>query len=84
MAGFLRIAHVCCVCPLLRLLITNGMIWTPCYWLNKFYDFYMAVVVGIVRGCNVSIHTHRGNYPSKSKSALFKPLLHCYNHLKQL
>ena len=31
------------------------------YWLNKFYGFYMAAVVGIVSGRNVGIHTHRGN-----------------------
>ena len=38
-----------CVCPSLRLLITCGMIWTPYDWLNKFYSFYMAIVV-IVNG----------------------------------
>ena len=48
-----------CVClrvyPPLRLLITNGVIWTPYNWLNKFYGFYMAAVVGIGSGCDVSI-----------------------------
>ena len=30
-------------------------------WLNKFYDFYMAVVVGISSGRDVSIYTCFGN-----------------------
>ena len=48
-----------CVClhvyPPLRLLITNGVIWTPYNWLNKFYGCYMAAVVSIGSGCDVSI-----------------------------
>ena len=41
--------HVCvCVCPLPRLLISSGMIWSSYDWLNKFYSCYMAIVVGIV------------------------------------
>ena len=57
--------HVCLrVCPPLRLLITSGVIWCdidPYDWLTKFYGFYMAAVVSIVSGHDVSIHTHRGN-----------------------
>ena len=70
-AWFLRIAlstnvgmHVF-VCPPPRLLITSGVMWCdidPYDWLNKFYGFYMAAVVGIISGCDVSIHTHRGDY----------------------
>ena len=71
-AGLLRIAlstnvgmHVyVCVCVCLsapRLLITSGVIQTPYDWLNKFYGFYMTAVVGIVSGCDVSIHTRRGD-----------------------
>ena len=37
-----------CVCSPLRLVITSGMIWTPYDWLNKFYSFCMAAIVGIV------------------------------------
>ena len=62
--------HVCvcvcvsacvCVSPPPRLLITSGMMWCdidPYDWLNKFYGFYMAAVVGIVSGRDVSIHMH--------------------------
>ena len=53
-----------CVCPPPRLVITSGVMWCeidPYDWLNKFYGFYMAAVVGIVSGRDVSIHTHRGN-----------------------
>ena len=39
-----------CVCPPPRLIITSGVIWTPCDWLNKFYSCYMATVVVIVNG----------------------------------
>ena len=62
---------VCVSAP--RLLITSGVIWhdiDPYDWLNKFCGFYMAAVVGIVSGHNVSIHTCCGNWPSKSKLAL--------------
>ena len=44
----------------------------------------MAAVVGIVSGYDVSIHTRHGNLPNKSKLALYKPLIHCKYHLKQL
>ena len=38
----------------------------------------MAAVVGIVSGCDLSIYTRC------EKLVLYKPLLHCNNHLKQL
>ena len=41
----------------------------------------MAVIVNIVSGRDVSIHTRRGNWSSKGKLVLYKPLLHCNNHL---
>ena len=66
------------VCPPLRLLITSGMIWTPFDWSSKFYGFYMAAEVDID---GVNVYTRRGNYPDKSKLVLYKPLLHCNNHL---
>ena len=52
------------VCPLPRLLITSGMKWydiDPYDWLNKFYGFYMAAVVGIGSGYDISIYRRRGN-----------------------
>ena len=39
-------ARVCV--PAQRLLLTSGLIWAPYDWLNKFYSFYMAYIVGIV------------------------------------
>ena len=50
-----------CVCPLPRLLITSGVIWTPYDWLNKFYSFYMAAVVIIGSGRGLRIEARRGN-----------------------
>ena len=53
-----------CVFPPPRLLITSGMMWCdidPYDWLNKFYGFYMATVVGIISGNDVGMHTRCGN-----------------------
>ena len=53
-----------CVCPPPRLLIISGVMWCdidPYDWLNKFYGFYMAAVVGIDSGRDVSIYMRRGN-----------------------
>ena len=53
-----------CVCPPLRLLITSAMMWhnMDSYdWLNKFYSYYMMIVVGIVNWCGLGIDTHHGN-----------------------
>ena len=41
----------------------------------------MAAVVDISSGCDVSIYTHRGNWPNKSNLTLYKLLLHCNSHL---
>ena len=68
--GFLELflcgcMHVC-VYPPPRLLITSGMMWCdidPYNWLNTFYDYYMAVVVGISSGRDVSIYKHCGTSP---------------------
>ena len=77
---------VCVSAP--RLLIISGVMWCDIDPIRlvkiKFYGFLMAVIVDIVSGCDVSIHTHHGNWPSKGKLVLYKPLLHCNNHLKQL
>ena len=63
---FLRIASVCMcmcvcvfVCPSPRLLITNGVIWIPYDWLNRFYSFYMAtaVIIGSSRGLRIEAHS---------------------------
>ena len=44
----------------------------------------MAALVGIVSGHDLSIHTHRQKLATEGKLVLYKPLLHCNNHLKQL
>ena len=44
----------------------------------------MATEVDINSGHDVSIYTCCGNYPNKSKLVLYKLLLHCNYHLKQL
>ena len=49
-----------CVCPPARLLITSGVI-DPYDWSNKFYGFCIAVVVNIIAGRDVIVHTRRGN-----------------------
>ena len=69
-----------CVCPSPRLLITNGMIWTPCDWFKKFYGLYMAAVVYIVSKHGLNIDVHRRNQPDKDKLAL---LINICSHLKQ-
>ena len=75
------------VCPPPRLLITSGVMQCdrdPYDWLNKIYGFYMAAVVGIISGRGLNVHMHRRYQPNKSKLVLYKPLLCCNNHLKQL
>ena len=57
--------------PIPRLLITSGMIWTPYYWLNKFYSFYMAAVVAINDGCGLTVKVRCINQPNKSKLSLY-------------
>ena len=89
--------HVCvCMCvyacvyasvyPSPKLLITSGVMWcaiqTPYHWSSKLCCFYMAAVVGIINGHGLSIHMHHGNQLNKDKLALYKPLLHCNNHLQ--
>ena len=74
MPGFLKLLlsmnvcmHMClcvCVCPPPRLLITSGVMWCdidPYDWLNKFYGFYMAAVIGINSGRDLSIYIHHEN-----------------------
>ena len=60
------------------------MIWTPNDWLNKFYSFCVAALVGIISRCALAIEACCSNQPNKSKLALFKPLIHFYIYLKQL
>ena len=46
-----------CVCPPPRLLITSGVMWCdidPYDWLNKFCGFYIAAVVGIIIGRDIT------------------------------
>ena len=85
--GFLEIVSVwmsVCVCLPLRILITSGVIWTQYDWLNKFYNFYMTAIVTIISRCGLTIEACHSNQSNKSKLALYKPLLHCNRHLKQL
>ena len=77
------------VCLPLGLLITSGVmwcsvIWTPYDWLNKFYSCYMAILVSIIDGHGLRIDMHHEKYPNKSMLALYKPLIHCNSHYKQL
>ena len=44
----------------------------------------MVALVGIVSRCSLTIETCHKNQSNKSKLALYKALLHFYNHLKQL
>ena len=54
----------------------------PYNWLNKFYSFCMAALVGIASRYGLRIEVHGRNQPIKSKLALYKPLLHFYSHSK--
>ena len=69
-----------CVSLLSRLLITSGVIWIPYDWLNKFHNFYMAAIVGIISRRGLRIKACHQNQPYNSKLALYKPLLNsCLN-----
>ena len=72
------------VCPPPRLIITSGMIWAPCDWLNKFCSLCMAAIVGIVSRRGFRNEVRHRNQPNKNKLALWKQLLYFYSHLKQL
>ena len=75
-AWLLRIFSVwMCVCPLSRLLITSGVIWTPYDWLIKLCGFYIVVVVFIDDGHGLGVEVRHINQPNKSKLSLHKPLL---------
>ena len=87
MPGFLRKINFVwdsgvSVCLLPKLLITSEMLWTPFDWLNKFYNFYMAAVIGInsSHGLTITIKVCHIKQPNKSKLAM---LLH-FKCLKQL
>ena len=58
--------------------------WTLYDWLNKFYSFYVAAVVGIISRHGLSIDVHHGNQPNKHKPALYKPSTSFNSHLKLL
>ena len=44
----------------------------------------MAVIVGIISRCGLTIEAHLGSQSNKRKPALCKPFLHFTSHLKQL
>ena len=55
------------VCPPPKLVITSGVIWTLFDWLNKFYSFCIAALVGIVIRPGLTIEMSHRNQPNKSK-----------------
>ena len=58
--------HVCAsVCPPPEILITSGVIGTSYNWLNKFYSYYMATVVIMIKGRGLGIGTHCRHLPTK-------------------
>ena len=71
--GMCVFVHMCKFTP--RLLITGSMIWTTHEWLNKFYNFIMAAVVGTVSRCGLRIEECHKNRPNKTKLALYKLLI---------
>ena len=73
--------YVCLSVSAPRLVIVSGVIWTPYDWLNKFYCFCIAAVIGIVSRHGLTIEAHCRNQHNKSRLALFKPLLHFYSQL---
>ena len=73
-----------CVCSPLSLLIISSVIWIPYDWLNRFYSFYVAAVVGIVSRRGLSIDACHEKQPSKYKLALYKQSIHFNCSLKQL
>ena len=60
------------------------MICTPYDCLNKFYSFCVAAIFGIISRHRLIIKAYCTKQPNKSNLALHKPLLHFYDHLKQL
>ena len=67
--------RVCVYVSAQRILLTSGVIWTSYDWLNKFYSFYIAAVVDIVNGCDLSIDVRCRNQPNKSKVALYNSII---------
>ena len=49
-----------------KLVITSDMMWTPYGWLNKFYSFHMATVVGIISRHDLTIMVHLRNHCSEN------------------
>ena len=73
------------VSPSPRLLLTSGMIWTPYDWLNNFYTFYVAAVVGIASryGLGVDINVQHDNQPNKHRITLYKLSIHFIKAFKR-
>ena len=53
-------------------MVQCGVICTPFDWLNKFYSFYMAAIVGIVSRHGLTGEACHNNQPNESKLALCK------------
>ena len=56
----------------LRLIVTSGVIWTPYDWINKFYSYNMAAIVGIASRSDLRIDVCCRNQPNKSKLVLYQ------------
>ena len=54
----------------------------PYDWINEFYSFYMADLVGIINMRDLTITVRYTNQPNKSKLALYKPWIHSYSNFK--
>ena len=92
-AWFLKndLIHAVCVCVCVslppRLVITNGMMrrdMNPIWVVKQVLQLCMAAIVGIISRHGLNIEAHHRKQPNISKLSLYKPLLHFYNHLKQL
>ena len=46
------------------------MIWNLYEWLNKFYSFYTAAIIGIISRTGISIDACHRNQTNKSKLVL--------------
>ena len=57
----------------------------PYDWLNKFYRFYMAIVVGIVSRQGLTVEGHCINQPNKCKlRSIVQVMNSLYRHLQHL
>ena len=53
-------------------------------WINKFYNFYVAAIGGIISGCGLNIDACYRNQANRSRVVLYKLWIHFSSHLIQL